>query len=218
MIKTETVIAIATSLAAIAAFGGFGYYVGRDTAQSELASVKRDLSLFEEAEETAGLMELLRELYEYNDDLFSFSQYIDEIDSLRKSNDQLATEIDELTEILEDRNSKIIDLSGSLASAETAAKDLARQLAQKFTLKDTALVPEGQTAAFFEGEIIIGVRHVYTSSTSVNINSRTYELDIGQSYDFKLRGNSCSIVPTKLNDSFNDGWAEFSVICEETTG
>ncbi len=209
------VTAAATSLAAVAAFFAAGYYTGRDTAVSEVNSLKRELQMFQSAQGATNLLSYLEDLSEYNDKLFNFTTHKREVAELKNKILTLDKDIQNGVSKLQQTENELKQKNTRLLEAEEVISDLQKKLSAKYSTASEVTLSEGQSHSFFNGSVILGVQSIYSNYVVATIFNEREFLDIAEGYQFKLEDNVCSITPTHLTSTRAQKSADFSLICSQ---
>jgi seryl-tRNA synthetase len=213
--RAEMIAAIASGIAALAAFAGFGYYLGRDTATSEIKQLEREIELFKAAQDTKNVLSYLEDLQKYNENLFEFSAHEEEVSKLVREIEELSRVSVELKSQLEEKNSELERLAKEASSKDAEIKALESELVSKYTITEDFSITAGKSKAFFEGEFVLGVNSIYNNYIHVTAFDQLDFLDIGESLRFSVRKNHCVLTLMGVDTSSEPDVAQISFACRE---
>ena len=208
--KTEVITAIGAFLTASVALGGFGYYLGRDTASSEVSQLTREIDWLKSAQGIENALDYLSELSSYNDNLFEFAAHkkeiseknseiaelTDAIQSLKQSKQNLQVELDRATE----------DLRDSQAHVEV----LDNRLSVKYVVEESVTLTPGHSHSFLDGAVTIGLQSAASSSAMITLRNNTEFLDVGEAVEIQIEDAKCMVV---LRSSTFSNSSEFDLTC-----
>lgn len=208
--RTEMVTVIAACLAAAAAVGGFGYFMGRDTATSEVSQLNRELELLKSAHGVENALDYLADLSTYNDQLFRFSEYEEKI---AERNEKIAALSTNISTLEQDVDSLRDQLSLAAEIEQTSRKeiaDLSDSLAIKYELEDTVSLIEGQSHSFLDGAVLVGVQNTYSNRAVITLKNETEFIDVGEGVEVQVDDARCLVA---LRSTSRNAGATLDLTC-----
>ncbi len=202
-----TICACATAIAAVA---GFGYYLGRDTAESEVSQLERELEMFKSAQDVKNALEYLDDLSVYNDNLFRFKEYEEKMATRDAEIAKLSSDVELLHTRLADSELQIKDASSALLIGRQTIGELTDALEEKHELNDTITLKEGQSHRFSASAIVVGVQSIYSSRAVITLQNEMEFINVGQGFTIQKEDTRCTVTLRKINENQE---ATFDLIC-----
>ncbi|MFS8182927.1 hypothetical protein ACMG4P_15415 [Pseudovibrio denitrificans] len=198
--RVETITVVAVSLTAVAAFCAIGYYVGRDTASSQVSQLERELSMFKTAQGASNVLDFLEDLSTYNNKLFRFSEYEQQLSDKDMLIQQLSDELSELEQSLTGWKHRVTVAEEQHEHDRTEILDLKERLSVKYNIEETVKLREGQAYGFLDGAMTLGLKNLYHSYSAITISNKAEFLDLGESLEFKVEDAYCGVSLKQIDE------------------
>jgi hypothetical protein len=208
--KVEIATLLATCVLAAFAAAGFGYYLGRDTASSQVDQLKREIDTFKSANNIKNAFDYLSDLRGYNDNLFEFSKYEKQIADKQSELDKLLDNTATLRRKAESLQNQLNLASKAQQNSQAQIRDLTRRLKLKYSVNESVSLEKGQSHSFLNGAAIIGVQSVYDSRAVITLQNQTHFIDVGGTIEIQVEDARCMVA---LRNTSYDGNSVFDLIC-----
>jgi len=208
--KTEVITAIGAFLTASVALGGFGYYLGRDTASSEVSQLTREIDWFKSAQGIENALDYLSELSAYNDNLFEFAAHQKEISEKNNEITELTDAVQSLEQGKQNLQVELEQATQDLRDSQAHVDILNNRLSVKYVVEESVSLTPGRSHRFLDGAVTLGLQSVLSNSAMVTLRNDTEFLDVGEAVEIRVEDARCMVV---LRSSTFDNNSEFDLIC-----
>jgi len=208
--KLEVATVIAASLAAAATVGGFGYYMGRDTASSEVSQLTPEIEWLKSAQGIENALDYLSDISAYNDNLFEFARHEEQLSEKNTEIEKLTDTVDLLNSRAETLQSELEKSTKALKVSEERITDLSDSLAIKYDIRQSVSLLEGESHMILDGAAIIGLQSSYNNRAVITLQNETEFLDVGSVSEIKVEDARCIVALRRT--SMYEG-SDFDLIC-----
>lgn len=198
----------ATAFTAVAALGLTGGYY---TANSEVASLERDLSLATNGRGILETVETIERLSDASNNVFRFEQHAQEIAENQQQIDILTEEVATAQLKRDKALSELASSQVSLSEAQNRIQELITELQQELSVSEEFVLSEQTSRSFFAGSQTIGLDEVYSNFVSAITPGGQENLSTGEVQTWRTAHSVCRLTLTSMDAEENE--ASFLLVC-----